>query len=285
MYIVTGATGQLGRLVVEQLLKVVPALQIVAAVRSPEKAADLIALGVKVRHADYARPETLDSAFKGAEKLLLISSSELGQRATQHQAVIDAAKRVGVQLLAYTSVLRADSSTLSVAVEHRQTEAALHKSGLPYVLLRNGWYTENYTAGIPGALAHGAVFGSAGGGRISSASRADYAAGAVAVLTAEDNQAGRTYELAGDDSYTLAEFAAELSRQSGQAIGYTDLPQADFEAALIQAGLPNFVATLLANSDVGASNGAMFDEGHQLSSLIGHRTVPLAQTVAAELKN
>ncbi|HEX8544106.1 MAG TPA: SDR family oxidoreductase [Pseudomonas sp.] len=285
MYIVTGATGQLGRLVVEQLLKVVPASQIVAAVRSPEKAADLIALGVKVRHADYARPETLDSAFKGAEKLLLISSSELGQRAAQHQAVIDAAKRVGVQLLAYTSVLRADSSPLSVAVEHRQTEAALQKSGLPYVLLRNGWYTENYTAGIPGALAHGAVFGSAGGGRISSASRADYAAAAVAVLTAEDNQAGRTYELAGDDSYTLAEFATELSKQSGQAIGYTDLPQADFEAALIQAGLPNFVAALLANSDVGASNGALFDEGHQLSSLIGHRTVPLAQTVAAELKN
>lgn len=285
MYIVTGATGQLGRLVVEQLLKVVPASQIVAAVRTPEKAADLIALGVKVRHADYDRPETLDSAFKGAETLLLISSSELGQRAAQHQAVIDAAKRVGVQLLAYTSVLRADSSPLSVAVEHRQTEAALQKSGLPFVLLRNGWYTENYTAGIPGALAHGAVFGSAGGGRISSAPRADYAAAAVAVLTAKDNQAGRTYELAGDDSYTLAEFAAELSKQTGQAIGYTDLPQADFEAALIQAGLPNFVAALLANSDVGASKGALFDEGHQLSSLIGRRTVPLAQTVAAELKN
>ncbi|OCR24020.1 quinone oxidoreductase [Pseudomonas syringae] len=285
MYIVTGATGQLGRLVVEQLLKVVPASQIVAAVRTPEKAADLIALGVKVRHADYDRPETLDSAFKGAETLLLISSSELGQRAAQHQAVIDAAKRVGVQLLAYTSVLRADSSPLSVAVEHRQTEAALQKSGLPFVLLRNGWYTENYTAGIPGALAHGAVFGSAGGGRISSAPRADYAAAAVAVLTAKDNQAGRTYELAGDDSYTLAEFAAELSKQTGQAIGYTDLPQADFEAALVQAGLPNFVAALLANSDVGASKGALFDEGHQLSSLIGRRTVPLAQTVAAELKN
>ncbi len=285
MYVVTGATGQLGRLVIEQLLKVVPAAQIVAAVRTPEKAANLIALGVKVRHADYARPETLDSAFKGAEKLLLISSSELGQRAAQHQAVIDAAKRVGVQLLAYTSVLRADSSPLSVAVEHRQTEAALQKSGLPFVLLRNGWYTENYTAGIPGALAHGAVFGSAGSGRISSAPRADYAAAAVAVLTAEDNQAGRSYELAGDDSYTLAGFAAELSKQTDQAIGYTDLPQADFEAALIQAGLPNFVAALLANSDAGASKGALFDEGHQLSSLIGRQTVPLAQTIAAELQN
>ena len=285
MYIVTGATGQLGRLVIEQLLKVVPASQIVAAVRTPEKAADLIALGVKVRHADYARPETLDSAFKGAEKLLLISSSELGQRAAQHQAVIDAAKRAGVQLLAYTSVLHADTSPLGLAEEHRQTEAALQKSAVPFVLLRNGWYTENYTAGIPAALAHGAVFGSADDGRISSAPRADYAAAAVAVLTAEGNQAGRTYELAGDDAYTLAEFAAELSRQTGQAIGYTDLPQADFEAALLQAGLPDFVAALLADSDVGASRGALFDEGHQLSALLGRSTVSLANTIAAELKN
>ncbi|WP_426114391.1 SDR family oxidoreductase [Pseudomonas sp. DSP3-2-2] len=285
MYIVTGATGQLGRLVIEQLLKVVPASQIVAAVRTPEKAADLIALGVKVRHADYARPETLDSAFKGAEKLLLISSSELGQRAAQHLAVIDAAKRAGVQLLAYTSVLHADTSPLGLAEEHRQTEAALQKSGVPFVLLRNGWYTENYTAGIPAALAHGAVFGSAGDGRISSAPRADYAAAAVAVLTAEDNQTGRTYELAGDDAYTLAGFAAELSKQTGQPITYTDLPQADFEAALLQAGLPNFVAALLADSDVGASRGALFDEGHQLSALLGRSTVPLANTVAAELQN
>ena len=285
MYIVTGATGQLGRLVIEQLLKVVPASQIVAAVRTPEKAADLTALGVEVRHADYAKPETLDSAFKDAEKLLLISSSELGQRAAQHQAVIDAAKRAGVQLLAYTSVLHADTSPLGLAEEHRQTEAALQKSGVPFVLLRNGWYTENYTAGIPAALAHGAMFGSADDGRISSAPRADYAAAAVAVLTAEDNQAGRTYELAGDEAYTLAEFAAELSRQTGQAIGYTDLPQADFEAALLQAGLPDFVAALLADSDVGASRGALFDEGHQLSALLGRSTVSLANTIAAELKN
>lgn len=285
MYVVTGATGQLGRLVIERLLKIVPASQVVAAVRSPEKAADLIALGVHVRHADYSRPETLDSAFKGAEKLLLISSSEVGQRARQHQAVIDAAKRGAVQLLAYTSVLHADTSPLSLAEEHRQTEAALKDSGLPFVLLRNGWYTENYTASIPAALANGAVLGCAGDGRISSAPRADYADAAVAVLTAQEPQAGRTYELAGDDAYTLTEFAAELSRQTGQAVGYVDLPQADFEAALIEAGLPDFVATLLADSDAGASKGALFDDGHQLSGLLGRTSVTLAQTIAAALKN
>ncbi|HEX8595654.1 MAG TPA: SDR family oxidoreductase [Pseudomonas sp.] len=285
MYVVTGATGQLGRLVVEQLLKLVPAAHIVAAVRSPQKAADLAALGVQVRHADYARPDTLDGAFQGAEKVLLISSSELGQRAAQHQAVIDAAQRAGVKLLAYTSVLHAETSVLSLAEEHRQTEAALARSGLPFVLLRNGWYTENYTAGIPGALAHGAVLGSAGQGRISSASRADYAAAAVAILTAEDNQAGRIYELAGDEAYTLSDFAAELSRQSGQSISYTNLPKADFEAALLNAGLPDFVAALLADSDVAASQGALFDDGHQLSTLIGRKTATLGETIAAQLKN
>lgn len=161
MIVVTGATGQLGRLVIEQLLARVPAEQIIAAVRSPEKAADLSAKGVQVRHADYSQPSTLDSAFAGADKVLLISSSEIGQRFSQHKAVIDAAKRAGVKLLAYTSVLHAEASELGLAKEHVETEAYLRASGLPFALLRNGWYTENYTAGVPGALAHGAVMGSA----------------------------------------------------------------------------------------------------------------------------
>lgn len=284
MIVITGASGQLGRLVIEHLLKSVPASHIVAAVRSPEKAADLAALGVQVRKADYAQPATLDSAFAGAEKVLLISSSEVGQRVAQHKAVIDAAKRAGVKLLGYTSVLHADTSLLGLAEEHRQTEVALAESGVPSVVLRNGWYNENYTAGIQGDLAHGAHFGSAGEGRISSAARADYAAAAAAVLTASESQSGKVFELAGDTSYTLSEFAAEVARQSGKAVVYTDLPQADYKGALLNAGLPEFVAELLANSDAAAAKGALFDDGRQLSTLIGRATTPLAVSVTAALK-
>ncbi len=195
------------------------------------------------------------------------------------------AQRAGVKLLAYTSVLRADTSPLGLAVEHKQTEAAIRASGVPSVLLRHGWYTENYTAGIPAALAHGAVFGCAGDGRISSATRADYAAADAdaAVLTAE-NQAGKVYELAGDSAYTLSEFAAEISRQSGKNIGYVNLPQAEYKNALLGAGLPEFVAELLADSDTGVSKGALFDEGQQLSKLIGRLTTSLAEAVRAALK-
>lgn len=283
MILVTGATGQLGRLVIQALLKNVPAAQIVAAVRSPEKASDLAALGVVVRKADYSEPATLDSAFVGIEKALLISSNELGQRSAQHQAVIDAAKRAGVKLLAYTSVLHADTSTLGLAAEHRETEDYLRGSGLPFVLLRNGWYHENYTASVPPALAHGAHVGSANEGRISSAARADYAAAAAAVLTASDSQAGKVYELAGDESYTLKDFAALIAKQSGQPVVYTNLPEADFKAALIGAGLPEPIAELLANSDAAAAKGALFDDSHQLSKLIGRATTPLAASVAASL--
>jgi NAD(P)H dehydrogenase (quinone) len=285
MLVITGATGQLGRLVIEQLLKVVPAAEVVAAVRNPAKAADLQALGVQVRHADYSQPETLDSAFAGAEKILFISSSEIGQRQAQHQVVIDAATRVEVKLIAYTSVLHADTSLLALAEEHRQTEAALAQSGLPFALLRNGWYSENYTAGIPSALQYGAMLGSAAQGRISSAARADYAAAAVAVLTSSQSQAGRIFELAGDESYTLSEFAAELSRQAGKSIPYTDLPPADYRAALLQAGLPEFVADLLADSDAAAAKGALFDDSRQLGKLIGRPTTPLSATIAATLSN
>lgn len=280
MIVVTGATGQLGHLVIKALLKKVPAASIVAAVRNVEKAKDIAALGVQVRYADYNKPETWDAALKGADKVLLISASEIGKRAKQHRAVIDAAKRAGVRLLAYTSILHADTSPLGLAAEHRETEAMIRASGVPYGLLRHSWYTENYTAGIPNALAHGAVYGCAGNGRISSATRADYAEADVAVLTA-GNQAGKIYELAGDTAYTLAELAAEISRQSGKNIGYVNLPEAEYKNVLIKAGLPEPVAALLSDSDAGVSKGGLFDDGHQLSKLIGRATTPMATSVAA----
>ncbi|WP_077173983.1 SDR family oxidoreductase [Yersinia proxima] len=282
MIAVTGATGQLGRFVINALLKKVPASEIIAAVRSPEKASDLAALGVQVRKADYSQPTTLQAAFQGVDKLLLISSSEVGQRIAQHTAVINAAKHAGVKLLAYTSLLHADKSPLGLGEEHRATEALLRESGLPVVLLRNGWYTENYAASIAPALAHGAFIGAVGDGRIASATREDYAQAAAEVLT-QENQAGKVYELAGDDSYSLAEFSAEIARQSGKPVVYKNLSEADFKQALLSAGLPEVFASLLADSDAGAAKGGLFDDSHTLSKLIGRPTTPYAKVIAATL--
>ncbi len=283
MIVITGANGQLGQLVIQNLLQrgVAPG-QIVAAVRSPAKAGDLAALGLTVREADYNRPETLDSAFAGATQLLLISSSEVGQRLPQHRAVVDAARRAGVAHLVYTSLLQADRSPLGLAAEHLATEEVIAASGLPHTLLRNGWYTENYLASVPAALQHGAFIGSAGEGRIASAARADYAAAAAAVLT-RPFAARSVLELAGDSSYTLGELAAELSRQSGRSIPYVNLPQADFAAALKGAGLPGPLADLLADSDVGAAQGGLFDGSRQLSTLIGRPTESMAEGLARVL--
>lgn len=282
MIVITGASGQLGRLVIQSLLTKVPASRIVAAVRNPEKVSDLAALGVQVRRADYTDSSSLDAAFQGAEKVLLISSSEVGQRLAQHRNAIDAAKRAGVALLAYTSLLHADTSHLGLAGEHVATEAWLKQSGVPFVLLRNGWYTENYLASIPPALQHGAFIGSAGEGRIASAARADYAEAAAIALTRPE-QSGKVYELAGDDAYTLAGFAAELSRQSGKAIPYVDMPENEYKSALVGAGLPEPIAGLLADSDSGASRGGLFDDTRQLSALIGRPTTPLAVSMRAAL--
>ena len=281
MIVITGATGKLGQHVIASLLTSVPAASIIAAVRNPAKAANLAALGVQVRQADYNDGASLDAAFKGATKILLISSSEVGQRAQQHQNVIDAARRAGVALLAYTSVLRADTSPLGLAAEHIITEAAIRASGLPYSFLRNGWYLENHTEHLAPVLEHGVVLGAAQNGRFSSAARADYAAAAAAVLTADKPQA--IYELAGDQGFTLAEYAAEVARQSGKAIVYKDLPQADFKAALVGVGVPEGFADLLADSDAGAANGGLEDNGKQLSTLTGRPTTRLPDAVKAAL--
>ncbi|WP_312053033.1 SDR family oxidoreductase [Pantoea brenneri] len=282
MFAVTGATGQLGRLVIDALLKKVPADEIVAAVRTPAKAADLAARGVVVRQADYGQPETLVTAFAGVDKLLLISGSEVGQREAQHKAVIEAARTAGVSFIAYTSLLHADRSPLGLGVEHRATEALLQASGIPFALLRNGWYSENYAASIAPALEHHAFIGAAGEGRIASAARQDYADAAAEVLT-RDNQAGKVYELAGDDSYTLAQFAAEIAAQSGKKVDYVNLSQQEFAAALKAAGLPEGLAEMLADSDAGAEQGGLFDDSHQLSQLIGRPTTPYQDVIGAAL--
>ncbi|MFS2222596.1 SDR family oxidoreductase [Pantoea sp. B65] len=276
---ITGATGQLGQLVVEKLKSKVAASDIVALVRTPARAASL---GVTAREADYTKPETLESALRGVDTLLLISGNEIGQRATQHANVIAAAKKSGVKRIVYTSLLRADSSPLNLAPEHVQTESDLKASGIAWTILRNGWYTENYTGSIAPALGLGAFYGSAGEGKISSAARADYAEAAVVVLTSEGHD-GKTYELAGDTAWTLSDLAAEVSAQAGKEIPYRNIPQADYAAALKQAGLPDGFADAIASWDVGASQNALFDDGHQLSTLIGRPTTSLKGSVKSAL--
>lgn len=283
MIAITGASGHLGRLVIADLLKTVAAEQLVAIVRDPAKVADLAQKGVQVRRAEYGDAAALQAALTGVEKLLLISSSEVGQRAPQHRNVIEAAKAAGVTFIAYTSLLHADRSPLGLAEEHVATEKMLAESGIPFALLRNGWYSENYLASVPPALEHGAFIGSAGEGKIASATRADYAEAAARVMTL-DNQAGNVYELAGDEAWTLSDLTAQLSELSGKPVVYQNLSEADFKAALQGASLPEPFAALLANSDVGASKGGLFDDSRQLSTLIGRPTTPLAESLRALLQ-
>lgn len=277
---VTGATGQLGTLVIEELKKRIPHDEIVALVRSPEKASKL---GVETRMFDYSKPEGLTEALKGIDRLLLISSNEIGQRAKQHDNVIDSAWKNGVKWIVYTSLLKADTSSLSLAPEHVTTEKTLIESGIDYTILRNGWYTENYANTVRGAVEGGAYIGSASNGRISSASRADYAEAAAVVITDESHK-GKIYELAGDESYTLHDLAAEISKQTGKKIPYKNLSEGEYIEALKSFDVPVPLAETIAGWDVSASNDALYDDSQQLSKLIGRSTTPLSESVREALK-
>ncbi|MBA5225355.1 MULTISPECIES: SDR family oxidoreductase [Streptomyces] len=280
--VVTGATGHLGRLVVEQLLEKVPAGQVTAVVRDESRAADLAARGVRLAVADYNAPETFDGLFSAGDKVLLISGNEFAKgRVQQHKVVIEAARAAGVALLAYTSAPA--SLTASLADDHRGTEEALLASGLPYALLRNGWYHENYTEQLGTVLEHGAVVAAAGEGRLSSAARADYAAAAVAVLTGEGHE-NKTYELGGDEAWSFAEYAAEISRQTGKEIRYTPVSTEQYAAILTGAGVPGPFAEMLANVDAAIAEGELEVTTGDLSRLAGRPTTPLADAIAVALK-
>ncbi|WP_169982084.1 SDR family oxidoreductase [Microbispora sp. H10836] len=284
MIVVTGATGHLGRLVIEELAARVPASRIVAAVRSPEKAADLAGRGVQVREADYDRPATLGPAFEGAAKVLLISGTEPGRRLAQHQAVVDAAKAAGVESVAYTSILHADTTPLGLAPEHRATEEYIRASGLSFTFLRNGWYHENYVATARQGARHGVIAGSARDGRVASAARADFAAAAAAVLTGEGHR-GAVYELSGDVAWSMPELAAVVAELSGAPVEYRDLPVAEYAKVLEANGLPEPVAAMFAQTDADIADGWLGGTPGDLSRLIGRPTTPLRDTLAEALKN
>jgi NAD(P)H dehydrogenase (quinone) len=281
-FLVTGAAGNLGALVVEALLDrgVAPG-DIVATARDTDRLSAFAARDVVTRRLDYDDPASVEDALEGVDRLLLVSSSAVGQRVAQHRTVLEAAARKGVELVAYTSILRADSTSLALAAEHLATEQLLAELGIPHVLLRNGWYLENYTAQVPVQLEHG-VLGAAGTGRISAAARVDYAEAAAAALVADDS-AGKVHELGGDESFTMADYAATLAEHSGQEVTYVDLPQAEYAAALVSAGLPTGYAELLADSDRGIVAGDLHDDSGTLSALIGRPTTPLGDAVKAAL--
>lgn len=281
--VVTGATGHLGRLVVERLLETVPADRIAAAVRDKEKAADLAARGIEIRVADYDAPETLAGAFRSGDRVLLISGSEVGRRVPQHTAVIEAAKAAGVAQLAYTGVLGGPAADFQLAAEHKVTEQLILDSGLPYTFLRNGWYTENYTENLAPVLAHGAVVANAGEGRVASAARADYAAAAAAVLTG-DGHLGRAYELSGDTAWSFAEYAAAVSAASGKEIAHRDVTAAEHREILIGAGLPEMFAEIMVDVDEAIRRGLLATTTGDLSRLAGRPTTPLAESVAAAVR-
>jgi NAD(P)H dehydrogenase (quinone) len=279
--VVTGATGQLGRHVIEALLqRNVPAQDIVAAGRSIDKLADYAERGVQVKAMDYTDAASVAAALQGAGKVLLISGSEVGQRVEQHRTVVQAAKAEGVELVAYTSIANADSTGMKLAAEHQATEAILRESGVPFVLLRNGWYLENYTDQLPGTLAQGAIAGSAGKGRVSAASRADYAHAAAAVLVA-GGQAGKIYELGGDEPFTMAELAAEISTAAGKHILYQDLPAPEYAGLLTGFGVPEAFAEILADSDLGIARGDLLVSTGDLRRLIGRPATSLGEAVRA----
>lgn len=278
--LVTGATGQLGSLIVHHLVRRVPADQVIGAGRNAAKAP----AGVEFRALDYDQPASIEAAMKGVDRVVLVSGNEVGKRVPQHQAVIEAAGRAGVRLLAYTSILKADSNPLLLAGEHRGTEEVLAGAAVPCIRLRNGWYSENFANGAPVAIQFGVLRSASRQGRFSTAPRGDYAEGAAALILRDDHRPGQAYELAGSSSFDKRELAALLTHKSGRQVELHDLSAADYAAALMQAGLPEAFAKTLADSDSKAADGWLFDDSRTLEKAIGRPTVPLEQTLDQVLR-
>lgn len=279
---ITGATGQLGNLVIEQLLQLTAAQNIVALVRNIDKAEHFKVQGIEPREFDYDHPETLVPALSGIDKLLLISANEIGRRTPQHQAVIDAAKVAGVPYLAYTSLLRADTSPLGLAQEHRETEKLIQDSGITYTFLRNNWYSENYLAGVAHTIEIGTLFGAAQDGRISSASRIDYAEAAAKVLTSTGHE-NKTYELAGSESFSLSDLATFIGQAVNKDIIYQNLSAEEYTQGLTQAGLPAGLVDVIVDADIQTIQGAMYSDSKDLEQLIGHKTTSIQDAIKAAL--
>jgi NAD(P)H dehydrogenase (quinone) len=280
-YAVTGATGKLGRLVLDEMLEKVSPGDLVALARDPAALTDYAAKGVQVRRADYDDPASLEAALKGVDRVLLISGNAVGQRGRQHGNVIEAAKKKGATYHSYTSVLNARASRLALAPEHKETEEILEQSGLNHDVLRMPWYSDNYVAGLAPAIEAGAIYGAAGNGRLSTASRADLAAGAAAALV--NGKGGDIYEFAGDESWTMEDFAREVSKHSGKDVKYVNQSEDEYARTLEGAGLPPPVAKLLASTSYLAGFGELYNDERQLSRLSGRPTTPIGESIRQAL--
>ena len=281
-YAVTGATGKLGRLVLDELLLQANPADIVALARDPTALQAYDQKGVEVRRADYDDPASLAAALAGVDRVLLISGNAVGERERQHGAMIDAAKAAGVSYLAYTSILNAQASKLALAGEHAATEKLLEKSSLNHDLLRMPWYSENYTGALAPSIEHGAIYGATGDGKLSTATRKDLAAAAAGALL--NSPGGKTYELAGDHPWTMSEFAQEVSRQAGKPVQYVNQTESDYAKTLESVGLPPPVASMLASTSYLAGEGELYSESKDLSTLAGRPSTPIGETIAEALK-
>lgn len=275
---ITGATGQLGKLIIEALLKEIDASNIIALVRDENKAKDLENKGIELRPFDYDLPETLVPALQGVDKLLLISANEVGRRTPQHKAVVDAAIEAHVPYIAYTSLLRANTNLLALAKEHRETESLIQQSGLQYTFLRNNWYNENYISNIQQVVEHGVLYGSALDSKISSASRQDYAEAAAKILTSEGHE-GKIYELAGSNSFTLYDLAAYVTQASAKSVVYQNISPEDYLAALVGLGLPDGLAQVIVDADVQALNGTLYSDSKDLENILGRKTTSIKDQI------
>jgi NAD(P)H dehydrogenase (quinone) len=282
--VITGATGQLGRMIIADLLAAgVPADEITAIARSKEKAADLIAKGVRPHLADYDRPETFAGAFRSEDRVLLISGTEAGRRGAQHAVVIDAARAAGVAQLGYVGVFGGPKADFLLANDHRETEQMILDSALPYTFLRNNWYSEAYVGDLPGIVERGAIVTNiAGEGRIATAPRTDYAAAAAVVMN-DDGHLNKAYELGGDTAWSFEEFAEEVSRQTGRKIVHTSVTPAERQAILTGVGVPAAFAEILVDVDNAIARGALSSTPGDLSRLIGRPTTPIADSIATAL--
>ncbi|WP_462156169.1 SDR family oxidoreductase [Pseudoalteromonas piscicida] len=279
MIAITGATGKLGQLVIEFLAQKIPAKHIVALVRDLDKGKALTNLGVTVRQADYDKPHTLDAALTGVEKLLLISGNQIGSRTPQHKAVIDAAVKNQVRLIAYTSILNVDNSPLELAKEHKETEAYLRASGVAYSMLRNGWYNENYTDLVPVFTANNAITSIAPQAQINSAARADYALAAATVLSSSGHD-NSVYELAGDNAFTIKGLAQAVSKHTQVEVKAKFVSEEEYLAYLVALGVPAAFAALLVDAEAQAQQGYLATQSNALSQLIGRPTTTVAQSLA-----
>lgn len=277
---ITGATGQLGTLVLDHLLKKIPASHLIALVRDTKKAQAFKEQGVEIRHFNYDQAETLSPALKGVDKVLFISASEIGRRSDQHKAIIEAAQHAQIPHLVYTSVINADTSELGLAEEHRETEALIKASGINYTILRNNWYSENYLAGLPQIIEAGALYGAAAESQINSASRVDLAEAAANVLT-NDGHINKTYELAGSNTFTFKDLAAFIAEAANKPIHYQNLTAEEYHAALIQVGLPIYVVNVIVDADIQAQKGALFNPSKDLENLLGRKTTPIQDLIKA----